>query len=108
LSKKKPRFFCDNCGHEVDAEVKSCPKCGRFFASVRCPSCGFSGEEKVFFNGCPACGYSAIPSKPKPAKVKKTRKKKRAYTEHHSPWTYIIAGFLLLILVVLLSWLMTR
>jgi predicted RNA-binding Zn-ribbon protein involved in translation (DUF1610 family) len=61
---KKPRFFCDNCGAEVGRHEKSCPKCGRFFASVRCPACGFSGEEALFTGGCPACGYSA----PGPAK----------------------------------------
>jgi uncharacterized membrane protein YvbJ len=56
---KKPRFFCDNCGTEVGRHEKACPKCGRFFASVRCPACGFSGEEALFTSGCPACGYSA-------------------------------------------------
>jgi hypothetical protein len=29
------------------------------FASVRCPSCGFTGEEALFKGGCPVCGYSA-------------------------------------------------
>jgi predicted RNA-binding Zn-ribbon protein involved in translation (DUF1610 family) len=56
---KKPRFFCDNCGAEVDRDVKACPHCGRFFASIRCPSCGFAGEERLFAGGCPSCGYSA-------------------------------------------------
>ncbi|MDR2617310.1 MAG: transposase [Treponema sp.] len=39
--------------------AKNCPKCGKYFASVRCPSCGFSGEEGLFRDGCPVCGYSA-------------------------------------------------
>jgi len=55
---KKPRFFCDNCGQEIDIKAKSCPHCGRFFASILCPACGFSGEDKLFLNGCPSCGYS--------------------------------------------------
>jgi predicted amidophosphoribosyltransferase len=59
---KKPRFFCDNCGIEVGRGTRSCPNCGRFFASVRCPACGFSGEDNIFTGGCPACGYSAPPS----------------------------------------------
>ena len=59
---KKPRFFCDNCGHEVGRDAKSCAHCGRFFASVRCPSCGYIGGEKTFANGCPSCGYSAPPA----------------------------------------------
>jgi ssDNA-binding Zn-finger/Zn-ribbon topoisomerase 1 len=59
---KKPRFFCDNCGAEVAMSAKSCPACGRFFASVRCPKCGFTGKDEDFVRGCPACGYSAAPS----------------------------------------------
>ncbi|MCL2128086.1 MAG: hypothetical protein FWH38_07520, partial [Treponema sp.] len=59
---KKPRFFCDNCGEEVGRNAKSCSRCGRFFASVRCPACGFSGDESAFSAGCPSCGYSAPPS----------------------------------------------
>ncbi|MDR2480343.1 MAG: hypothetical protein LBD48_13685, partial [Treponema sp.] len=39
--------------------AKACPQCGRFFASVRCPACGYSGEDRAFAKGCPACGYSA-------------------------------------------------
>jgi uncharacterized membrane protein YvbJ len=58
-----PRFFCDNCGAEVDRNARSCTQCGRFFAQVRCPSCGFTGEEESFARGCPSCGYSAPPSK---------------------------------------------
>jgi hypothetical protein len=60
--KKKPRFFCDNCNSEVGQDAKVCPRCGRFFASVRCPSCGFTGEDSVFKGGCPSCGYSAPPA----------------------------------------------
>jgi RNA polymerase subunit RPABC4/transcription elongation factor Spt4 len=59
---KKPRFFCDNCGYEVDRDAKACAHCGRFFASVRCPSCGYTSSEKAFSNGCPSCGYSAPPA----------------------------------------------
>ncbi|MDR1100091.1 MAG: hypothetical protein LBL28_06375 [Treponema sp.] len=56
---KSPRFFCENCGAEVDRNTKNCPSCGRFFSSVRCPSCGFTGAEGLFSGGCPVCGYSA-------------------------------------------------
>ncbi|MDR2376058.1 MAG: zinc-ribbon domain-containing protein [Treponema sp.] len=61
---KKPRFFCDNCGAEVVMSAKSCPACGRFFASVRCPACGFTGREEDFVRGCPSCGYSTPPAGP--------------------------------------------
>ncbi|MDR1362604.1 MAG: hypothetical protein LBJ35_00940 [Spirochaetaceae bacterium] len=64
MKKKKPRFFCDGCGMEVAADEERCPCCGKFFASIRCPSCGFTGEQRVFEKGCPACGYSAPDSKP--------------------------------------------
>ena len=59
---KSPRFFCESCGAEVPRDAKDCPKCGKSFASVRCPSCGFIGEEALFREGCPACGYSASTS----------------------------------------------
>jgi predicted amidophosphoribosyltransferase len=55
---KKPRFFFDICGEEVGRNDKTCPHCGRFFSSVRCPKCNFSADEASFKKGCPACGYS--------------------------------------------------
>jgi predicted RNA-binding Zn-ribbon protein involved in translation (DUF1610 family) len=62
---RTPRFFCDNCGAEVSFHAKQCPRCDRFFQSVRCPSCGFTGEEALFTQGrtpgCPVCGY-AVPA----------------------------------------------
>jgi predicted RNA-binding Zn-ribbon protein involved in translation (DUF1610 family) len=57
---KRPKFFCDNCGEEVVRNEKSCPNCGRFFSNIRCPKCAFSGEEHLFKNGCPECGYSNV------------------------------------------------
>jgi predicted RNA-binding Zn-ribbon protein involved in translation (DUF1610 family) len=73
---KRSRFFCENCGEEVPLRAKSCPRCGRYFASVRCPNCGFTGEEGLFSQGCPACGYAALPEPPEergtPSKGKKT------------------------------------
>jgi predicted RNA-binding Zn-ribbon protein involved in translation (DUF1610 family) len=58
---KSPRFFCEGCGSEVPLNAKTCPQCGKFFSSVKCPSCGFIGEEGLFRDGCPVCGYSAVP-----------------------------------------------
>ena len=60
---KKPRFFCDNCATEVGHNVKTCPRCGRYFASVRCPACDFVGDDDTFEKGCPVCGYSTSPAK---------------------------------------------
>ena len=55
---KKPKFFCEHCGTEVKGNDRVCPHCGKFFASVRCPSCGFSGASRDFRSGCPVCGYA--------------------------------------------------
>ncbi len=57
-NKKKAKFFCENCGSEVPDNAKFCKKCGKFFISVRCPSCGKTGNSKDFKKGCPACGYA--------------------------------------------------
>ncbi|RKX80040.1 MAG: hypothetical protein DRP87_00965 [Spirochaetes bacterium] len=58
----KPRFFCDNCGKEVPFKAEKCPACGKYFELTRCPECGFSGKQDLFFSGCPACGYLGVPS----------------------------------------------
>lgn len=56
--KKKAKFFCENCNSEVPAKAKFCPKCGKFFSSVRCPQCSYTGDIKEFIHGCPSCGYA--------------------------------------------------
>ena len=56
---KNPLFFCESCGAEVPRNAKNCPKCGRYFASVLCPACGFAGDVELFKEGCPVCGYSS-------------------------------------------------
>jgi hypothetical protein len=92
MSKERgnPRFFCENCGAEVPRNAKNCPQCGRFFASVRCPSCGFTGEEVFFKGGCPVCGYSASPERgrvlPWPEK-----KKALAIAGALPVWVYVAA-----------------
>jgi len=93
---KKPRFFCDNCGREVDNGAKTCPGCGRFFSSIRCPSCGFTGEDKLFRNGCPSCGYSDS-----------SRKKKIKPAGRESARFYILPILILLVIIALLSWFIT-
>lgn len=59
--KKEAKFFCESCGNEVPRNSKTCPSCGKFFASVRCPNCGRTGNNDDFINGCPTCGYAVNP-----------------------------------------------
>ena len=42
IMNKLPKFFCENCGKEVKRNTKVCPYCGKFFASVKCPACGYA------------------------------------------------------------------
>jgi predicted RNA-binding Zn-ribbon protein involved in translation (DUF1610 family) len=110
--KKKPRFFCDNCGYEVGSDVKTCPYFGRYFASVRCPKCDYSGPDKMFLNGCPMCGYSA--AAPKPEKTAPKARKKRAKKPHHHhaeplpAWAYIVSFLILFLVLAILSYIITR
>jgi len=55
---KIPKFFCEFCGTQVKQNDKVCSHCGKFFSSVKCPSCGFIGDSRIFRDGCPACGYA--------------------------------------------------
>jgi predicted RNA-binding Zn-ribbon protein involved in translation (DUF1610 family) len=104
--KKKPRFFCDNCGTEVSAQTDKCPRCGRYFASIRCPKCGFSGDEGVFDKGCPVCGYSNPLSKnKKEVRPDKNDGAPAAVAATVPSWLFVIAAaFLVLIFALLLNY----
>jgi RNA polymerase subunit RPABC4/transcription elongation factor Spt4 len=66
---KRPRYFCEHCGAEVRKDAALCPRCGRFFSSVKCPRCGYVGEADDFERGCPVCGYAETAnSSPEPIK----------------------------------------
>jgi predicted RNA-binding Zn-ribbon protein involved in translation (DUF1610 family) len=99
---KDPRFFCDNCGTEVDHDVQACPHCGRFFASVRCPACGFSGPEKLFTKGCPSCGYSAPKSHKRGRRMRSRAKPPRHAAPALPLWVYILSAAALLFALVAL------
>jgi ssDNA-binding Zn-finger/Zn-ribbon topoisomerase 1 len=88
---RSPRFFCDNCGAEVGRNAGKCPRCGRFFGSVRCPACGFTGEEGLFKNGCPSCGYSS----PGGMRAGGRRKENRA-ADSLPLWVYLVSILALL------------
>lgn len=55
---KKAKYFCENCGAEVNANARFCPNCGKFFAAVRCPRCTYTGMIRDFKSGCPRCHYA--------------------------------------------------
>jgi len=78
---KQPKFFCENCNAEVRRDAVVCPHCGRFFASVRCPSCGFTGMHREFKNGCPSCGYAfSSDTQINKSSSAKKRKRKKLWT----------------------------
>jgi len=107
--KKKPRFFCDNCGYEVGSEVKACPYCARIFASIRCPACDYSGPDRMFQNGCPMCGYSAPPPEKTKQRVIKHRSADNSPSSPPLPfWMYIAAFIGLIILIAFLSYFITK
>jgi len=89
-----PRFFCENCGAEVPRDEEKCPECGRRFASVRCPACGFIGEIAHFKGGCPMCGYSAAATPPLRTKTKRSKKNRKSKAAAPSLpfWVYILTG----------------
>lgn len=51
------RFYCENCGTEVNEDATICPECGAFFVAIKCPRCGYRGKAHEFGKGCPRCGY---------------------------------------------------
>jgi predicted RNA-binding Zn-ribbon protein involved in translation (DUF1610 family) len=104
MKKKKPRFFCDGCGAEVTANAERCPRCGKFFASIRCPKCGFSGDTDTFGNGCPVCGYSAQRSNHSGSRPVKPA----APDSAAAPWLYALSIALLAMLLAALFMHITR
>jgi predicted RNA-binding Zn-ribbon protein involved in translation (DUF1610 family) len=88
--KQKPKFYCDNCGTEVEQNASECPKCGRGFTSVRCPVCNFVGEVGLFDNGCPSCGYSAPKTPAQPRPVERVPNSQPA--DALPLWVYLVSG----------------
>jgi len=97
LLPKKPHFFCESCGAEVRKDARVCPRCGRFFSSVKCPKCGYVGEADDFALGCPACGYAlAANSAPEPIRPP-------AVPAPPLPWwAFLVAALVILLLSIVL------
>jgi RNA polymerase subunit RPABC4/transcription elongation factor Spt4 len=85
---EKIRFFCDSCDTEVPGNAEKCPNCGKFFNSVRCPFCGYSGAVDNFKNGCPVCGRAAFA----PENNRKLPKEKKNPLGDLPLWVYIVTG----------------
>jgi predicted RNA-binding Zn-ribbon protein involved in translation (DUF1610 family) len=51
------RFFCENCGKEVEEDEELCRHCGAVFVAIKCPQCGYRGKAHHFTRGCPVCGF---------------------------------------------------
>jgi len=102
----KPKFFCEFCGTEVKQNDKLCSHCGKFFASVKCPSCGFSGDSRIFRDGCPACGYAFPAQAQRPGGVLHPgAKKKKPAKESTDPlpwWIYAASLFLVVIFILVI------
>ncbi len=94
---KKPRYFCEHCGAEVKRDAIICPHCGRFFSSVKCPKCNYSGIVDEFEFGCPVCGYAEKPTgNPEPFKP-------RPQTVTALPtWIYLAVGIVAVATIVVL------
>jgi hypothetical protein len=94
---KRPRYFCEHCGLEVRKNARVCPRCGRFFSSVKCPRCGYAGQAEDFDAGCPVCGYAeaanAAPDPIRPPPVAAPPPPR---------WSYALAALVLAALVFLL------
>jgi uncharacterized membrane protein YvbJ len=92
---KSPHFFCESCGAEVLLAARTCPRCGKSFQAVRCPECGCVGEEALFSQGCPVCGFTAVSSPAKQVKIagKAVEKSRKWKTAEALPlWVYLLAA----------------
>jgi ABC-type uncharacterized transport system involved in gliding motility auxiliary subunit len=96
------KFYCRACGRQVSYEAESCPYCGRFFTAVKCPKCGFSGEDVLFIEGCPKCVFGWDKS----TENFMVKSKKRIYKSISLKWVrrLILPSLVLLLLLLYLLW----
>ena len=97
---KKAKFFCESCGSEVRANARFCPKCGKV------------GDQNLFKNGCPACGYANplgnSPTTPNEEKkhshniinfFSRNNQKERRGNESLPSWIYILSMISLAVII---------
>jgi len=105
---KAPRFYCDYCGTEVSGKVEKCPSCGRYFSSIKCPKCGFSGREELFTDGCPVCFYAKGSGGKRPSGRQDSSGRQAGRGAKTPPdsgiesWIYIVAASLLVLTLAVL------
>jgi uncharacterized membrane protein YvbJ len=75
---------------------------------VRCPSCGFSGEEDLFKYGCPSCGYSVQSGNAKAAGRRPRLRRKKTKAKALPVWLYILGGAIVTALLAELAFLVFR
>lgn len=96
------KFFCESCGKEVKRRDSICPNCGRFFASVKCPACNYTGAESRFKNGCPRCGYAVHRHDRRKDFIKEKSSgatSSRFYDEGLPWWVYLVVFLAFLVVV---------
>ena len=91
-------FYCDNCGAEVEINSDECPRCGVLFKAVKCPRCDYTGRAGEFHDGCPRCAYLK----------KSSPDRKKRFKKGWSDRVFWTLGFLLLLLLPLLIFLLLR
>jgi uncharacterized membrane protein YvbJ len=105
----KRLFICEKCGRPVPARSKRCAHCGKIFDGVKCPRCGFTGDQELFESGCPICGYSGESALNRNiSKQKKEPGSGDAFSFHRnkrekkmlSLFVYRVIGIVVLILIV--------
>jgi len=84
------KFFCEFCGSQVRAADRICPHCGSFFSQVRCPACGFQGQNKLFIKGCPVCGFATATNQSKAPEQTSRKPERVAALQKKEPQGYII------------------
>ncbi len=119
MSAPVTKFYCEFCGSLVRPGDRICPHCGSFFAQVRCPVCNYEGEAKLFYHGCPVCGFAqakqaASPpteagGKTSPARPGKPPRYELAYEiEDEAPkkpagtpsWVFVLMGLAFLVVLI--------